>query len=425
MSTKKNQSKKKYSKHQLINFFVFAFLVIAIPLTIISLQQQQTLYNKAATTPAHIDHVFLIMMENHNWADIKGKANYITNTLLPAGGHTERYYNPPGIHPSEPNYIWLEAGSNLGVKNDSPPSTNHQRAKNHLVTLLTNSRRTWKAYQEGISGSTCPLQVSGKYAPKHLGPIFFDDVTNTNNSKSTNCIQHIRPYTELATDLQRNTVANYALITPDLCNDMHDCSVATGDSWLAKEVPKILNSSAYKNGGALFITWDEGEGSDGPIGMIVLSPYAKKNYANAIHYDHSSFVKTVEEIFGLNPLLGDAIKATDLSDFFTMPLTSGAATIAPTSSLISPTFSCIGTNNCVPTAILTKIPVAPTANPSGGVSSSTNEPTDPVSPTTVINETPSASSAPRVTHGHKQGFISFLIAFILLIFKFLFGLIKM
>ena len=62
--------------------------------------------------------VFLIMMENHNWGDIKGSASapYI-NGLLTTGAHAEQYFNPAKLHPSEPNYIWLEAGDNLGVFN--------------------------------------------------------------------------------------------------------------------------------------------------------------------------------------------------------------------------------------------------------------------------------------------------------------------
>jgi len=274
------------------------------------------------TTPTSghaINTVFVLLMENHNWADIKGStsAPYINNTLLPQASYTQQYYNPPHIHPSEPNYLWLEAGTNFGITDDNDPSSNHQSTTNHLVTLLNNAGITWKAYQEDISGTVCPLTGVGKYVPKHNPMIFFDDVTNTNNPNSATCIAHERPYTELAGDLQNNTAARYNFITPNLCNDMHDCSIGTGDAWLSREVPKILNSAAYKNGGALFITWDEGEGGDGPIGMIVLSPNAKGGgYSNTIRYTHSSTLRTIQEIFGVTPLLGDAANATDLRDLF-------------------------------------------------------------------------------------------------------------
>jgi phosphatidylinositol-3-phosphatase len=278
------------------------------------------------TTVTNNRTVFLIMMENHNWSDVKNSpsAPYINQTLLPMASYAEQYFNPPGIHPSEPNYLWLEAGTNFGISNDADPAVNHQSSTQHLVTLLNTANISWKSYQEGISGTVCPLIGEGLYAPKHNPMIFFDDVTNTNDPNSSYCIAHVRPYSELDTDLQQNTQARYNFITPNLCNDMHNTcaplndAVMQGDTWLAQNLPAILNSQAYMNGGIVFITWDEGEGGDGPIGMIVLSPEAKGGgYSNTIHYTHSSLLRTLQEIFGVTPLLGDAAQATDLSDLFT------------------------------------------------------------------------------------------------------------
>jgi len=267
-----------------------------------------------------IKTVFIILEENHDWNEITpSTAPYIWNTLIPMGAHTNQYFNPPGLHPSEPNYLWLEAGRGFGVTNDRDPYVNHQRAVDHLVTYLTRAGISWKAYQEDIPGTSCPLSSVNDYAPKHNPMVFFDDVTDSNNPTSQYCVSHIRPYGELASDLRNNSVARYNFITPNLCNDMHDCSVETGDAWLSREVPKILASQAYQDGGAIFITWDEGEGDDGPIGMIVASPFAKRNYSNGIHYTHSSTLRTLQEIFGVAPFLGDAANATDLSDLFTAP----------------------------------------------------------------------------------------------------------
>jgi hypothetical protein len=264
--------------------------------------------------------VFVIVMENTNWATLKqgGQAPYITKTLLPKASHAEQYYNPPGLHPSEPNYIWMEAGTNFGIRNDGLPSANHQSSTNHFVRQLADAGISWMSYQEDISGTTCPLTNAGLYSPKHNPMVFFNDVTNNNNPSSAYCIAHVRPYTELQTALDQNTVARYNFITPNLCHDMHDCGTAAGDMWLATELPKIMASQAYKAGGAIFLTWDEGEdGSDGPIGMVVASPFAKgAGYQNTIHYTHSSLLRTLQEIYGLSPFLGDAANATDLKDLF-------------------------------------------------------------------------------------------------------------
>ena len=289
-------------------------------------------------TPTPTPTVFIILMENHNWSQIKDSpsAPYI-NSLLTQGAHAEAYYNPPGLHPSEPNYLWLEAGTNFDVTDDKAPSVNHQASTEHLTTLLDAAGISWKAYQEDIAGDVCPLKNKGLYAPKHNPMIFFDDVTDKNDPKSANCIAHIRPYTELATDLTKGNVAKYNFITPNLCNDMHNskgCAtkdpIKNGDDWLKQAIPPILASDAYKNGGIIFITWDEGEGGDGPIGIIVLSPYAKIGYSNSIPYTHSSTLRTLQELFGVQPLLGDAANATDLSDLFeTFPGASSLATSTP------------------------------------------------------------------------------------------------
>ena len=108
-------------------------------------------------------------MENHNWSQIKGSSSapYINNTLLPMASHAEQYFNPPGIHPSLPNYLWLEAGTNFGMLDDNAPSSHHFSTTQHLVTLLQNKGISWKTYQENISGTTCPLTSSDEYAVKH------------------------------------------------------------------------------------------------------------------------------------------------------------------------------------------------------------------------------------------------------------------
>ena len=276
--------------------------------------------------PAHANRtVFIIAMENHDWSAIKNSpsAPYMNQQLLPIAAYAEQYFNPPRLHPSEPNYLWLEAGTNFGILDDADPVYNHVHSTEHLVTLLDRAGISWKTYLEGITGKVCPLVSAGGYAAKHNPMIFFDDVTDNRDPRSATCIQHMRPYSELAADLSNNTVSAYNFITPNECNDMHDsagCATAdpvrNGDTWLSKEMPKILASPAYQNGGVVFIVWDEGVPGDGPIGLIAVSPNAKPGYSNSIHYTHSSLLRTAQEIFGVTPLLGDAANATDLSGLF-------------------------------------------------------------------------------------------------------------
>lgn len=299
--------------------------------------------------------VWVILMENHNWTgnnagaafgapDIKGNplAPYINGELLNTSAHAERYFNPPGNHPSQPNYLWLEAGTNFGTLDDTQPGQVPGLGPDakHLVQLLQNAGISWRAYAEPDFGSpvfdVCPLDFTFLDV-EHLAFVYFNDVNDGLNPLSTECISHVRPYYQLATDLANHTSARYNFITPNVCHDGHEgvspCdstepsdNTQRSDAWLKQNVPLITESQEYKEGGALFIIWDEAEDdgpfSDGPIGFFLLSPFAKGSgkhaFSNSIHYDHSSTLKTLEEIFHVSPLLGGAAnpQTNDLSDFF-------------------------------------------------------------------------------------------------------------
>ena len=144
---------------------------------------------------------------------------------------------------------------------------------------------------------------------KHNPWIYFDDI----RTNATRCAADVVPYSQLSSDLANNTVPNFVWITPDMCNDMHDCSIATGDAWLKQQVPAILNSAAYKNGGALFITWDEGNtyaacctvATGGRVATIVMSPLGKTNFQSSVQETLYSLLRTIEDSWSL-PRLGDA-----------------------------------------------------------------------------------------------------------------------
>jgi len=289
-----------------------------------------------ATSHTNIQTLFVILMENVSWPDLAGNTNapYINNVLLPQCSYCNNMFIVPNTFGSLPQYLWLESGTNWGVIDDSnDPSSHHFATTNHFVIQLQNAGISWKAYQESISGTTCPTASSGLYAAFHNPFVYFDDIY----LDPANCTNHIRPYSELARDLSNNTVARYNFITPNLCNDMHGGSscpssnrILMGDTWLANEIPKIMNSRAYTNRGAIIITWDEGTGNAaGPFGTIVLSQFAKGGgYRNTNHLDHTATFRTLQEIFGV-PFLYAARNATSLSDLFKPAIELTAPSAAP------------------------------------------------------------------------------------------------
>ena len=122
--------------------------------------------------------------------------------------------------------------------------------------------------------------------------------------------------------IKGGAMPNYVFITPNLVNDMHDGSISQGDTWLANEVPKILASSAYQNGGALFVLWDEGssQGDDPPF--MVVSPHARAGFVSQVEYDTSAFLKTTQAMLGVEalPCATDPAIVPVMSDLFTAPM---------------------------------------------------------------------------------------------------------
>ncbi|HTA68967.1 MAG TPA: alkaline phosphatase family protein [Bryobacteraceae bacterium] len=333
----------------------------------------------SSASASDIKTVFVIAMENHNWTqpanefigsiqqiyqnpnapfinslvngtafavingsvvDISSQVSYATayhNVLATPSG------NNPHIHPSEPNYLWAEAGSNFGVFNDNDPYTGgtNQNTTQHLSGFLQQAGHTWRSYQEDIdltqNGSgqltnlplpenlwTVPLtSFSGSFAPgfanayngsvqynyaaKHNPMVFFTDTNGGNNSTPSNPLStQYAPLQQLITDLANDTVADYNWITPDQYNDMHTslrggykgltgdgANIKQGDDFLSQIVPVIMASNAYKNHGVIILWWDESESNgvagdnaddfNHTIGEIIISPHAHKN-VNGLPY---------------------------------------------------------------------------------------------------------------------------------------------
>lgn len=285
-----------------------------------------------AITASAIQHVFVIAMENHGTSSIYGNtahAPYINNTLLPTYGRATNFIDKLPSLPSEPHYVWMEAGTNAFsdhtfTTDNNPSSSNSTASTAHLSTQITAAGATWLSYQEGLNSTTgaCPIAGSGNYAPKHDPFIFFRDVSGATPSKTNAfCAAHHKALTALATDLTNNTVAAYNFITPNLCHDMHSnsCSgssdpILQGDTWLSQNVPAII-SYVNAHQGVLLIVWDEPEGSTGMVPLIVVGPHVKPNFASTVQYTHGSIVRSVEAILGL-PTLSAVSSDHTFTDFF-------------------------------------------------------------------------------------------------------------
>jgi len=283
----------------------------------------------ALSAPQWQGTVFTIAMENHSLSDIIGNhdapfINSLAKKYAVAAGYHDAF-----IHPSEANYLWMSSGENFGVLDDDDPDAHHLDSTSHIADQVERAGLTWRAYEEGM-GDPCGLKSHGRYAAKHDPFVYFNDVNGWNGYEfvpSERCLDHVVDYTELDGDIAAGTVPRYAFITPDLDDDMHDGSIADGDKWASREIPKIMATDAYQKGGVIFLLWDEGSGypaTDDPP-FIVISNNAKSGYVSQEDYDTSSYLKTVETLLGVDPLPCMPVERTTITtmdDLFTVAMTA-------------------------------------------------------------------------------------------------------
>ena len=236
-----------------------------------------------------------IVLENHSFAQVAGTSPYL-NRLAAACGLADNY--SAITHPSLPNYIAMTSGDTAGITDDC---TSCSVATSSIFEQV--GRRGWRAYQESMPGAGFTGGPSGTYAKKHNPAAYYTQIAP---SYALNAVPlGTTTAGALISDLRANRLPRYSFVTPNLCNDEHDCEISVGDAWLARWVPKILASRSYKTGStALFITYDEGEGEgkDNHVYTVVVSPFTRKGTVSHVAYTHYSLLKTQESLLGLRCL---------------------------------------------------------------------------------------------------------------------------
>jgi len=241
-------------------------------------------------------HTVIVMMENRGYGQVIGssQAPYI-NGLARQGA---LFTNSHAIsHPSEPNYLALFSGSTHGVESDTCPVT---FSSPNLATGLVAAGDTFTGYAEGLPSPDPTICIDGEYARKHVP---WMDFTNVPTSLS-------QPFTSFPTTF--SSLPTVSWVVPNLCDDMHDCSVATGDTWLRTHLDSYV-TWAKTHDSLLIVTFDEDEGTSvNQIPTIFVGQQVRPGrYAEKI--THYSVLATIEAAYGL-PRDGAAASAAPISD---------------------------------------------------------------------------------------------------------------
>ena len=205
-------------------------------------------------------------------------------------------------HPSLPNYIALIGGDTFGIHSDcndcfvDAPS---------LPDLIEASGRTWKTYQEDMP-KPCYLGGTLHYAQKHNPFVYFDPI----RLDQERCERSVVPLTDLSADIQAGVLPNFIFITPNLCNDAHDCSLEVADGWLGNLLNSLFPAlDATGEPYLVVLTFDEGQGdhsccglpeeAGGRVPTVLISPSVKNAFQDDTPYTHYSLLKTIAESWGL------------------------------------------------------------------------------------------------------------------------------
>src|SRR2546428_2784748 len=256
-------------------------------------------------------HVFIVTEENTNYASVIGSSSmpYLNSLALQYGLATQYYAN---THPSIGNYFMLATGQII-TNNDSYSTV---VTMDNVVRELRAAGKTWKSYAEDLPSVGYTGPDVGNYARKHNVFALLSDVVN-DATQVTNLV----PFTQFATDLANGTLPTFSNIVPNLCNDAHDCSLSTADTWLKNHIDPLMKSATFQQDGLLIIVFDE-SGSDntnggGRIVWVAVSPKPKPGYQAATPYQHPSTQRLVLKGLGRALLPGGARPGPEMDEFFT------------------------------------------------------------------------------------------------------------
>ncbi|MDE3101936.1 MAG: hypothetical protein KGJ98_06815, partial [Chloroflexota bacterium] len=200
-----------------------------------------------ASARATLPHVFVIVMENSSLERALAEPHIAALAQRYALARDYRSVASPSL----PNYLALTSGSTWGITDDGY----HALPAGGIGAQLDTAGIPWRAYIEGLTAAGC-LRSPYPYALKHDPFAYYGGA----------CPANVVPLSGLASDLAGAT-PTFVWITPDMCHDGHDCSVATAGTWLAGEVALITASAAWRDGGVLFVTWDE----SGVVPLLVIT----------------------------------------------------------------------------------------------------------------------------------------------------------
>ena len=254
----------------------------------------------------------MVVEENTDYTSVIGSSSmpYLNGLAQQYGLATQYYAN---THPSIGNYFMMTVGTII-TNDDSYGSV---VTDDNVIRQLLAAGKTWKAYAEDLpSVGYVTLDVdNGAYASRHNPVVYLTDV----HDDATQA-QNVVPFTQFAADLANNALPNYSFIVPNLCNDAHDCSLSTADTWLQTNIDPLVKNAQFQQDGLLIILFDEAGGDDtnggGRVAWVAVGAHVKPGYQSTRLYQHASTLRLSLKALGVTAFPNGAATAPDMDEFF-------------------------------------------------------------------------------------------------------------
>ncbi|MDF3297232.1 alkaline phosphatase family protein [Streptomyces tropicalis] len=254
---------------------------------------------QAATGVPAPDHVVVVVFENHAYGEVIGSSSAPYLNSLKSGG-ANLTQSHAVTHPSQPNYFALFSGSTQGITDDSCYTPGFSSAPN-LASELIAAGRSWGSYNESLPSQGSTTCSSGDYARKHNPWFGFGNVPTST----------ARTFAQFPSDY--TTLPQLSFVTPNLCSDMHNCSVATGDTWLKNNLGAYATWARTHNS-LLVVTFDEDDNSSSNrIPTVLYGGPVSPGSSSSVTYNHYDLLRTLEDSQGLTTHAGNAAAAKDIT----------------------------------------------------------------------------------------------------------------
>ncbi len=279
-------------------------LVVAVAVVAVLAAVLPTGSTLASAAPARVRKVLVVVEENHSLAQMQSGMPY-------AFAQAKKYGYASGwsaiAHPSLPNYVALVSGRTHGISDDDPPSSHRLRGRTIFGQALARGK-TARTYAEGMT-SRCMTTDTGRSAVKHNPWAYF-------TRERTACRKFDRSTARLGADIAAGSLPNVGLVVPDLCNDAHDCSLTTADTWFKTLMRKVKAGPDWKSGRlAVVLTADEDDKKSGnKVLTVVMHPsLSGKVVTKAL--THYSLTRFIDDVIGAKRLRA-AATAPDMAKAF-------------------------------------------------------------------------------------------------------------